>query len=73
MRKNRTKTRLRSCLLSGMVDRARKEIMNLEQRSKLYHLINMTQGLLAWAIKTGDKAEEERLRRELATLVEQSE
>ena len=47
--------------------------MNLEQRSKLYHLINMTQGLLAWAIKTGDKAEAERLRRELATLVDQSE
>jgi len=47
--------------------------MNLEQRSKLYHLINMTQGLLAWVIKTGDKVEEERLRRELVALVEQSE
>jgi len=47
--------------------------MNLEQRSKLYNLINQTQGLLAWAIKTGDKSEEERLRRELAVLVERSE
>lgn len=47
--------------------------MNLEQRTKLYHLINLTQGLLAWAIKTGDKTEEERLRRELVVLLEQSE
>jgi len=34
--------------------------------------LNMTQGLLAWAIKTGDKAEEARLRGELAALIEQS-
>jgi len=67
------KTWMRSCLLSSVVDRARKDIMNLEQRSKLYNLINQTQGLLAWAIKTGDKPEEERLTRLLVRLIEEIE
>jgi len=47
--------------------------MNLEQRSKLYNLINQTQGLLVWAIKTGDKPEEERLTRLLVRLIEEIE
>lgn len=47
--------------------------MNLEQRSKIYSLLRNHEGLLAYAIKTGDKAEEERIRRELVTLVEEAE
>ena len=47
--------------------------MNLEQRSRIYQQIIQTQGLLARAIKTGDKAEETRLRRLLTELVEKAE
>jgi len=47
--------------------------MNLEQRSKLYNLINQTQGLLAYAVKTSDKEEVERLTRQLVYLMEKVE
>lgn len=47
--------------------------MNLEQRNRIYQLIIQTQGLLAFAVKTGDKAEEDRLVRELAELIENAE
>jgi hypothetical protein len=65
----------RSRLLSkkGTVDQSRKNIMNLEQRSKVFSLIQNLEGLLAYAVKTGDKAEEDRIRRELVALVEELE
>ncbi len=44
--------------------------MNLEQREKLNSHINKLEGLLAWAIAHGEKEEAERLRQELAQLVE---
>lgn len=47
--------------------------MNLEQRSKVFSLIQNLEGLLAYAVKTGDKAEEERLQRELVALIEETE
>jgi len=47
--------------------------MNLDQRSKLLNLINQTQGLLAYAVKTADKAEVERLTRKLVFLMEKIE
>jgi len=47
--------------------------MNLEQRSKVFSLIQNLERLLAYAVKTGDKAEEDRIRRELVALVEKLE
>lgn len=47
--------------------------MNLAERSRLFNLINLTQGLLARAVETGDAAEVKRLRAELAALVERTE
>lgn len=59
--------------MSHTVDASRKKAMNLEQRNRIYQLIIQTQGLLAFAVKTGDKAEEDRLVRELAELIENAE
>ena len=47
--------------------------MNLAERSRLFNLINLTQGLLARAVETGDAAEVKRFRAELAALVERTE
>jgi len=47
--------------------------MNLEQRNKVFLSINKLEGLLAYAIRIGDKAEEERIRAELVRLVSQVE
>ena len=55
------------------MDATRKNTKNLAQRSRIYQQIIQTQGLLAHAVKTGDNAEIDRLRRELATLVEKTE
>jgi len=47
--------------------------VNLEQRRRIYLKIRSIEGLLAYAVKTGDKVEEMRLRAELVALVEQYE
>jgi hypothetical protein len=47
--------------------------MNLEQRNRICNLIRQTHGLLAYAVKAGDKAEEERLRLRLDELMEKTE
>ena len=47
--------------------------MNLEQRNRVFLSINKLEGLLTYAIKIGDKAEEERIRAELIELVSQVE
>ena len=47
--------------------------MNLEQRTRIYNRISKLEGLLAFAVRTGDKAEEERIRAELVLLVSQVE
>jgi len=47
--------------------------MNLEQYIKIYSRIQSLEGLLAYKVKAGDKAEEDRIRRELVALVEQVE
>ncbi|MCR5414462.1 MAG: hypothetical protein K6F50_07030 [Kiritimatiellae bacterium] len=44
--------------------------MNLEQREKLNSHINKLEGLLAWAVAHGEKEEAERIRKELAEIVE---
>ena len=44
--------------------------MNMEQRARLYDEIQKLEGLLAYAVAHGDKAEEERIRAELLKLVE---
>jgi len=43
--------------------------VNLEQRSRIYSAIIRTEALLNYAIHNDDKAEEARLRRELAALI----
>jgi len=47
--------------------------VNLEQRRRIYLRIQSLEGLLAYAVKTGDKAEEDRIRCELIALVRESE
>ena len=44
--------------------------MNMEQRAQQYAEIQKLEGLLAYAVAHGDKAEEERIRAELLKLVE---
>jgi hypothetical protein len=44
--------------------------MNMEQRARLYDEIQKLEGLLAYAVAHGDKAEEERIRAELVRKVE---
>ncbi len=44
--------------------------MNMEQRARQYDEIQKQEGLLAYAVAHGDKAEEERIRAELLKLVE---
>ena len=44
--------------------------MNMEQRARLYDEIQKMEGLLAYAVAHGDKAEEERIRAELVRKVE---
>jgi len=55
------------------VDFQRRICVNLEQRRKIFLAIQNLEGLLAYAVKTGDKAEEDRIRRELVALVEELE
>ena len=45
--------------------------MNMEQRARLYDEIQKLEGLLAYAVAHGDKAEEERIRAELVKMVEE--
>lgn len=47
--------------------------VNLEQRKRIYLLIQKGETLLDYAIRTSDKGEENRFRRELLTLIEMSE
>ena len=44
--------------------------MNMEQRARLYDEIQKLEGLLAYAVAHGDKAEQERIRAELVRKVE---
>ena len=44
--------------------------MNMEQRARYMAEIQKLEGLLAYAVAHGDKAEEERIRAELVRLVE---
>ena len=44
--------------------------MNLEQREKVYRSIQKLEGLLAYAVRHGDKAEASRIRAELKRIVE---
>ena len=75
MKTSRTKKWLRMCLLLSkhLPGLQRKHIMNLEQRNRYFNLIRNLEGLLAYAVRTGDKAEESRIRAELAALVEEAE
>lgn len=43
--------------------------MNLEQRNRIMQKIHRLEGLLAWAKAHGEKAEVERITRELSELV----
>lgn len=43
--------------------------MNLEQRERVYRSIQKLEGLLAYAVRHGEKAEAERIRAELQELV----
>jgi len=75
MRKNRPRSKCRSHQSSkkGTVDLLRKAIMNLEQRKRIYLSIQKVEALLDYAIRTADKSEEDRLRRELFTLIKLAE
>lgn len=64
---------MRLLLSKHRLGRPRKSIMNLEQRNRIFLSINKLEGLLAYAIKIGDKVEEERIRAELVQLVSQVE
>ena len=44
--------------------------MNMEQRARLYDEIQKLEGLMAYAVAHGDKAEEERIRAQLVKMVE---
>ena len=44
--------------------------MNMEQRARKYDEIQKLEGLLAYAVAHGDKAEEERIRAQLVKMVE---
>ena len=44
--------------------------MKMEQRTRYMEEIQKLEGLLAYAVANGDKAEEERIRAELVKLVE---
>ena len=44
--------------------------MNMEQRAQQYAEIQKLEGLLAYAVAHGEKAEEERIRAELVRMVE---
>lgn len=44
--------------------------MNMEQRTQQYDEIQKLEGLLAYAVAHGDKAEEERIRAKLVKMVE---
>lgn len=44
--------------------------MNMEQRAQQHDEIQKLEGLLAYAVAHGEKAEEERIRAELVKLVE---
>ena len=44
--------------------------MNLEQRERVYRSIQKLEGLWAYAVRHGEKAEAERIRTELLKLVE---
>jgi hypothetical protein len=44
--------------------------MNMEQRSQYVAEIQKQEGLLAYAVAHGDKAEEERIRAQLVKMVE---
>ncbi|MDY5596374.1 MAG: hypothetical protein SPG40_02560 [Kiritimatiellia bacterium] len=45
--------------------------MNMEQRQRQMNQIHMLEGLLAYAEQTGDTSEAERIRKELAAIIEQ--
>ena len=44
--------------------------MNMDQRVRQYDEIQKQEGLLAYAVAHGDKAEEERIRAQLVKMVE---
>jgi len=44
--------------------------MNMEQRARQYDEIQKLEGLLAYAVAHGEKAEEERIRAKLMKMVE---
>lgn len=44
--------------------------MNMEQRARQYDEIQKLEGLLAYAVAHGEKAEEERIRAQLVKMVE---
>ena len=44
--------------------------MNMEQRARQYDEIQKLEGLLAYAVAHGEKAQEERIRAELVKMVE---
>ena len=45
--------------------------MNMEQRAQQYDEIQKLEGLLAYAVAHGEKAEEERIRAKLVKMVEE--
>lgn len=45
--------------------------MNMEQKARLYDEIQKLEGLLAYAVARGEKAEEERIRAKLVKMVEE--
>ena len=66
---HRTMLRSSSRLTPRSASQSWRRNMNMEQRAQQYAEIQKLEGLLAYAVAHGDKAEEERIRAELVRMV----